>query len=343
MKPVELLWRGVTAISGHQLLRPKYLVFESTSHCQFHCEVCGAIPMHCSRHRGMMDWCLFQHLVEEAVQLQPERIYLHAFGEPLLHPRIVDMVELLTRRGLKAELVTNGELLTPALARQLRQAGLFELGISHPNVSVANYQACRSKLPAKDIDARLTAAVAEWDGHDRQVTLRCLVIKKLLSKGAPETADYLNRWLNTPGVSLVALHGYLPWPKHVRPELIDFLLAKPRRCPVGMQSLSVLWDGVITPCSFDVNAELALGQAPKDSLVDLYNGAGLRRLRRNWLRRNHLPALCQNCLVPRCPMASAWIGRREWHEQMASGQRASLGKTSKRTRQNKPDILTDRF
>lgn len=342
----ESLSRAVAWLSGYQVLRPKCLVIESTSHCQLNCEVCGATSAHCSRRRGLMDWGLFQHLVGQAVQLRPERVCLHAFGEPLLHPRIVDMVELLTRRGLKTELVTNGELLTPVLARQLRHAGLFELGISHPNVSPKNYQVCRgTPLPA-DLDARIAEAVAEWEGCDRQVSIRSLMIRKLLSKGAPETAAFLNRWLDTPGVGVVVLHGYIPWPKHVCPELIDFLLAKPRRCPVGMRSLSVLWDGVITPCSYDVDAELALGQAPQNSLVGLYNGVALRRLRRGWLRQTRLQSLCQHCLVPRCPIPTAWIGRREWKEAIAAGtdgRLMGLDETSKLTLQRNQDIHGDRL
>ena len=342
----EYLMRTVAGVSGHQLLRPKYLVIESTSHCQLDCEVCGATAARCSRRRGLMDWGLFQHLAEEAVRLRPERVCLHAFGEPLLHPRIVDMAALLSSRGLKTELVTNGELLTPTLARQLRHAGLFELGISHPNVSPQNYQACRGTPPPDGLDQRIAEAVAEWDGHDRQVSIRCLVIKKLLSPGAEETAVYLSRWLNTPGVSVAAFHGYLPWPKHVCPELIDFLLARARRCVVGTRSLSVLWDGVVTPCSYDVDAELAIGQAPKDSLVALYNGAALRKLRRCWMRRSRLPALCQHCLIPRCPTPAVWIGRREWSERMALGEAQKLiwlGETAKLTMQQNQDIHDDRL
>lgn len=347
LPPPEYFSRTIASLSGHQWFQPRYLVIESTSHCQLNCDVCGATSAHCSRRRGMMRWELFEHLADQAAQLRPERVCLHAFGEPLLHPRIVDMVELLHRRGLAAELVTNGELLTPELARGLRQAGLCELGISHPNLSPRNYLACRGKPAPPDIDARIARAVAEWEGCDRRVSIRCLTIKKLLSKGAPETAVFLDRWLATPGVSIVALHGYLPWPKHVCPELIDFLLARPRRCQVGMRSLSVLWDGVVTACSYDVDAEVALGQVPRDSLTGLYNGAALRRLRRLWMKRSpHLPALCRHCLVPRCPTAAVWIGGREWQERMALGEAEKLiwlGDTAKLTLHRHQDIGDDRL
>jgi radical SAM protein with 4Fe4S-binding SPASM domain len=284
-----------------------------------------------------MEWGLFESLVEGAVQLQPERVSLHALGEPLLHPRIADMVEALAQRGLKVELVTNGKLLTRPLARRLREAGLFELGISHPNVLPENYRLCRGVPPPADADGRLAEAVAEWEGHDRLVSLRCLTIKKLLSKGAPELGVFLDHWLNTPGVSVVAFHGYLPWPKHVCPELLDSMLARRRKCQVGMRSLTVLWDGTITPCSYDVDAELALGHASRDSLVALYNSKPLRKLRAGWMRDSlGLPVLCRRCLIPRCPTPAAWIGREEWHKPEA--KMVWLGETAKSTLRQNQDI-----
>ena len=50
-----------------------------------------------------------------------------AGGEPLLHPRILEVVEFIARQGLKPLLLTHGERLTPDLARQLRKAGLVRI------------------------------------------------------------------------------------------------------------------------------------------------------------------------------------------------------------------------
>ncbi len=47
-----------------------------------------------------------------------------AGGEPLLYPHIVEVVEFIARQRLKPVLLTNGERLTPDLARDLQKAGL---------------------------------------------------------------------------------------------------------------------------------------------------------------------------------------------------------------------------
>ena len=48
-----------------------------------------------------------------------------AGGDPLLHPEIVDIVRMVTGRGCKAVINTNGLALTDALLQDLKKAGLF--------------------------------------------------------------------------------------------------------------------------------------------------------------------------------------------------------------------------
>lgn len=55
-------------------------------------------------------------------------------GEPLLHPGLDEMVNRIRSRGMLAELITNGYLLTPARIKRLNRAGLDHLQISIDNV-----------------------------------------------------------------------------------------------------------------------------------------------------------------------------------------------------------------
>ncbi len=48
-------------------------------------------------------------------------------GEPLTHPRVVDVVRLIAGRGMKPVILTNGLSLTPERARELKAAGLAKI------------------------------------------------------------------------------------------------------------------------------------------------------------------------------------------------------------------------
>ncbi|MDR1395521.1 MAG: radical SAM protein [Deltaproteobacteria bacterium] len=68
---------------------------------------------------------LVRHLTEYGVP-----VILFSGGEPLLHPQILELVELAVRNGTRAVLSTNGLLLTLELARKLKELGLSYAGIS---------------------------------------------------------------------------------------------------------------------------------------------------------------------------------------------------------------------
>ena len=65
-------------------------------------------------------------------------------GEPLLHPRFLDMVLLAKRRGLRTEVTTNALLLTTGLASGLLKAGLDQLVVSIDGASAEAFGSVRS-------------------------------------------------------------------------------------------------------------------------------------------------------------------------------------------------------
>jgi MoaA/NifB/PqqE/SkfB family radical SAM enzyme len=69
--------------------------------------------------------------------------FFGGFGEPLMHPNIVEMVEKAGRVGSKVELITNGILLDADLAASLIESGLNTLWISLDGASAESYSDVR--------------------------------------------------------------------------------------------------------------------------------------------------------------------------------------------------------
>jgi len=74
-------------------------------------------------------WELFQQVVCQAEKARVFQIALGG-GEPLLHPRLVEMVRLAREHRLVPNLTTNGNRLTRDLAMALQEAGLGQVQIS---------------------------------------------------------------------------------------------------------------------------------------------------------------------------------------------------------------------
>ncbi|MFB0564753.1 MAG: radical SAM/SPASM domain-containing protein [Candidatus Aminicenantaceae bacterium] len=321
----EHFHRRIIRISGFQLRRLRELVIEPTNYCTQKCPVCGAFQAFSQRSRGFIDWNLFLHIVKDAVKLKPERVSLYAHGEPLLHPLLVDMVVELTSSRLQSNIVTNGDLLIPRTSQALLEAGLQNLVISYPGVSELNYKICRGNSKPPALDERIIESLRFWDDAKGKAGIRCLIITNLLSNGTEETSAFLRKWLNVPGVNYVTLHGYLPWPQHFREDLLSFLSKIPQRCELGMDSLTVLWDGTVTPCSYDCSAELEIGDIQDKPLGKIYNSSTLRKIRKMWFRKPHQwPSICRSCLIPRCPAPYIIITREEFQRNPEVERKVSL-------------------
>ena len=68
---------------------------------------------------GHLDYDLFALAIEEGIPLGLQSVKLTG-GEPLLHPHLVRMVDLLREKNLRLTIETNGTLLTASLARYLK-------------------------------------------------------------------------------------------------------------------------------------------------------------------------------------------------------------------------------
>lgn len=72
---------------------------------------------------------LFEKVVREAGRVKVFQMALGG-GEPLIHPRIVEMVRLAREHGIVANITTNGNLLDRGMALALKEAGLGQVQIS---------------------------------------------------------------------------------------------------------------------------------------------------------------------------------------------------------------------
>lgn len=111
---------------------------EPTNRCNLDCLTCMRNVW--DEAPGMMSEEIFQRILDATRSLQPApSILFGGYGEPLVHPRICDMVEQATRSGAVVELITNGILLDEGTARRLIQSGLDRLWVSLDGATPESY------------------------------------------------------------------------------------------------------------------------------------------------------------------------------------------------------------
>jgi SynChlorMet cassette radical SAM/SPASM protein ScmF len=107
------------------------IYFYLTEGCNLRCRHCWLEPPHQSENKQFpsLDPELFRHILEQARPLGLASVKLTG-GEPLMHPRIGELLGILRDEKIRFIVETNGVLCTPALARDLVRSGMFHVSVS---------------------------------------------------------------------------------------------------------------------------------------------------------------------------------------------------------------------
>lgn len=125
-------------LQGRALGGPVYAQIGIADSCNHRCVMCPYHPPDVgsgSRKFGgdapaLMSYSRFGELVRELARLGTRRVDLVGRGEPMLHPGIIEMVDLACRLGLEVALTTNGSRLERSRVDGLVSAGLDWLKVS---------------------------------------------------------------------------------------------------------------------------------------------------------------------------------------------------------------------
>jgi MoaA/NifB/PqqE/SkfB family radical SAM enzyme len=101
---------------------------EVTSRCLTRCVMCPRVALAGEWHEMDLSWEAFQRVARTFARTQ--HVHLQGWGEPLLHPRLFDMVVLAKSAGCRVGLTTNGMRLDLGTAERLLGQGLDLVAIS---------------------------------------------------------------------------------------------------------------------------------------------------------------------------------------------------------------------
>jgi len=247
---------------------------EVTTGCNLHCRTC--IRNVWDDPEAQMAMHTFERLVESLKgMLYVKRVVFAGFGEPLTHPRVLEMIETIRKRGLAITVASNGLLLSQ-VTRDLVRLGVDRLVVSVDGVKPETYRGLRGgKL------SEVLANIRRFNEIKRQMgslhpwlSIEFVV----LQSNAAELVDLseLAAGLNaarvvvsnvlpyTEDMRAEILYGYEPrrpfkpasWPVNADAWVMWGTLELPRmhwgagrRCRfVNDRALHIGWDGGVSPC-----------------------------------------------------------------------------------------------
>jgi radical SAM protein with 4Fe4S-binding SPASM domain len=220
-------------------------------------------------------------------------IYLHVKGEPLLHPNIIEFLELADKYNLKVNLTTNGTLF-PKLSKELSKCNsLHKINFSlHSENNIENY--CEEIFKnTSNLNKNTIIIYRLWtlkdDNLDEKSTNIVEKIKDFYNLGTEtvEKIKYENN-IKINSTTYVDKDKEFIWPTINSHKSCGY-------CYGLNTQIAILVDGTVVPCCLDSNGEVALGNIFKEDLIDIINSERYKRLKKSFQDRKPSEELCKSC------------------------------------------------
>ena len=254
---------------------PMSLGIEVTNACNLKCIMCHRQVM--TRKIGYMDFDLFKECVRQGIEMGVKMIVPFNYGEPLLHPRLVEMVEYIKTQSRETivKINTNGMLLTKEYARGLMGAGIDEITFSLEGCTKESHEKIAKGSNYEKVLANLMDLIDMKKGNEGPQIRVCMV---RMEETVSEMKRFTRRW--RPLVDSISIHDMNTGYGTLKDRRVEKSpLSRKVPCRELWSKLQILWNGDVTVCCVDYDGKLKIGKIPNNSLNELWFGMRLQKMR----------------------------------------------------------------
>lgn len=264
----------------------KKIYVEITNVCNLNCEFCHGTK----REKRFMTT---EEFSAAAKKLRPysDYIYLHLMGEPLLHPRLAELLRICAELDYRVTVTTNGVLL-PEKAALLK--GIYRVCVSLHSFEANSFGTDPGEytekiaLAAKTLSQSGTiCSLRLWNGSGRD-TLNGEIVSRLSSVFGTE-GEQTPKGIKLAGRVYLEYGEKFDWPDKQAEEKL------PRFCMALRDQLGILCDGTAVPCCLDADGEIKLGNIFTDTPEDILGCETAKKLYDGFSRGHAVPELCRRC------------------------------------------------
>ncbi len=247
---------------------------ELTNRCNLACLMC---PVNRDMVRARHDLSpeVFRRVIDENPGL--DLILMFQWGESLLVKDFFERVRYVANRGTQVMVTSNGTLLTEKICGKILDCGLARITFSVDG-RPETYFKIRGFSHAK-LRENVERLVRMRD--ERGSPLGIDINMTIWEENEDEAEEVRAAW-----------EGLVD-----RVQFIPRFADAPRHTPcreLWRGAMVVQSNGDVVPCCRDVEGELAIGNVHESSLLDIFNGDPMKRLR-ELHRKRRFPPLCANC------------------------------------------------
>ena len=258
----------------------KKIYLEITNNCNLDCSFCIGNK----RSKKFIDIEQFNVLLSK-IEGFTKYVYFHVMGEPLLHPKINDLIDLASSKYF-VNITTNGYL----IKRIENNKNIRQVNISLHSYderykkSIDNYLEDIFNTCDKLVSNGTYIKYRLWVGNDN----RDILISKLEEKYGVIIVD--NKTVKLANNTYYEVDEEFIWP-----SLDNDYYNEEGSCRGLRDHIGILVDGTIIPCCLDSAGIVNLGNIYKQDLNDIIGSDLFKEMKQGFLDNKKVHELCRKC------------------------------------------------
>lgn len=305
---LSFVWSNWTS-NAVQWGLPFNVSIEPTTECNLGCPECPSGLKAFSRPTGKMNPELLGTYLQENYK---HLVYLYFYfqGEPYLHPHFLKMVKMAKERNIYTVTSTNAHFLTERKAKETVQSGLDRILVSVDGTTQETYENYRKKGNLEKVKkgiSELVKAKKSLQSVTPYIILQFLVVKP--NQHQIEDIKTLGKQLGVDKVALKTAQIYdYKNGSDLMPSIGKYSRYKKQadgtyviksklqnQCWKLWHSNVITWDGKVTPCCFDKDAQYTMGNLGENSNKTIWKNKKYQKFRQQIKTNRQAIDICKNC------------------------------------------------
>jgi len=255
---------------------PLYALIEPTSVCNLRCTMCFQVDKTFTKKpfMGVMDISLFKKLIDQLVEGGTRALTLASRGEPLLHPKLPEMLDYCKDKFFDLKINTNGMKLTDKLINSILENNVNELVFSVDSFDPKEYEKIRVKGDLNKVIANIEKFNKARSSFSNSHTSTRISGVKLSDK---QDMIGFKKFYSDLVDSVAYVEIENRWDTYN--NLIDISALSP--CSYLWERIYVWHDGTCNPCDVDYKSQLTTGNANDLPLRNIWHSRSYENLRKD--------------------------------------------------------------
>lgn len=221
-------------------------------------------------------------------------VRLSGGGEPMLHPKAVELMEYAKKVGGKVGLITNGSRFTEENTKRLLEAGVDMIEFSVDAADEKAYARVRKGLDWETLLKNVCRMVELRD----KLKSPSKIIASGVNQGGVDIDAVAKFW--EPIVDNFQRRKYLTWGINDPSKSADSTPYLPPDqmipCPFLFERLNIDSRGKVMVCGFDIEAATDMGNVHEKTIKEIWHGEGFEYYRQKHLsKKGDDMEMCKNC------------------------------------------------